>query len=268
MKPSPDPHTKAHRPQRQRSFKSALIQRLGAEFPRLGGPRILDLCAELILEVIDQHLVSSERVKHGQVLWSAINAQDRPHRGQRATNTRTIPVILSLSDSADLEDRLEKKSWAEVRLQRAVRLCREAYQQGGLLSNIDLSLLLGLGDSHVASMLVDYEKEHNEIIPRRTTLHDMGSGVTHKRIICRKRHLEGKDPAQLARETWHTLEAVDRYLGQYDRVRHCRQQGMDTTETAHILACGERLVREYLQIDEEINEARQIEPESTKPDLS
>ena len=44
----------------------------------------------------------------------------------------------------------------------------------------------------------------------------------------------------------------DRYLGQFDRVRHCLQQGLGTTETAHILNCGVSLVEAYRQIDKEL----------------
>jgi len=48
------------------------------------------------------------------------------------------------------------------------------------------------------------------------------------------------------------MEAVDRYLGQFDRVRHCRQQGMTPERTAFILRCGVALVNEYLAIDKEL----------------
>lgn len=46
--------------------------------------------------------------------------------------------------------------------------------------------------------------------------------------------------------------ASNRYLGQYDRVRHCRLHGMDAAQTAHALGCGARLVDEYLAIDHEL----------------
>ena len=53
-------------------------------------------------------------------------------------------------------------------------------------------------------------------------------------------------------ETYHSLEAVDRYLGQFDRVRHCRQQGLSVEETAFTLDCSWALVNEYLAIDGEL----------------
>jgi hypothetical protein len=262
---STDSRKKKYSPQKHRGLEAALIQTLGREFPRLGGPRMLGLCTELILEVVDTHIVSTDKVGHGQVLWCAIDADDIPRRGKTAVNTKMNPVILNLFHPDDLEKYLARThSWAQIQLQRMIRLCQEAHQQGSLLSGVDLSLLLGIDDAKVASMLAAYERENDQVVPRRATLHDMGSGVTHKRIICRKRYLEGKDPHQVGRETYHTLEAVDRYLGQYDRVRHCRSEGLTPQETAHILACGERLVHQYLEIDDQINEARKSSNNQTK----
>ena len=97
-----------------------------------------------------------------------------------------------------------------------------------------------------------YERKNRKVVPRRATLHDAGSGLSHKWIICYKRYVEGKSPDQIARETYHSLDAVDRYLGQIDRVRHCRLQGLSAAETAHILNCGVTLVQAYLQIDREL----------------
>jgi len=263
MNPSPDYLAKHYGAQRARGLQSALIQRLGADFPRFGGPRILELCARMIMEVIEAHIPARERLGHGQTIWEAIDLHDRPRRGQSAMQTRKIPVILTLSAPDDVSDCVSqprpRTHWTDLRLKRALRMCREAHTQGALLSNVDLSMLLNCGDSSIATLLSQWEREHNEIVPRRTTLHDVGSGVTHKAIICRKRYLEGKDPTQVARETYHTLKSVDRYLGQYDRVRHCRLQGMDAIETAHILSCTRNLVDEYLRLDDEINAARSSE---------
>ena len=109
-------------------------------------------------------------------------------------------------------------------LRKILRLCQQAYDQGGLLSNCDLAELLNSDDSRVAGVLAEHERVTGTLVPRRATLHDVGTGLTHKRIICWKRYAEGKEPHIVARETYHSLEAVDRYLGQYDRVRHCRSR--------------------------------------------
>ncbi|MFQ5464209.1 MAG: DUF1670 domain-containing protein [Phycisphaerae bacterium] len=234
----------------EKGLKQALVHAIGRDFPRLGGPRILDLCAEMILEVVEAHGLLRERVRHGQALWLGVDVNDPPGRYKRIANTQLVPVVLDLSRDEDVEARLARKS-AEVRLRiKAVRLCEQAYAQGALLSNCDLAELLSTSESRVAKVLAAHERETDKIVPRRATLHDVGTGLTHKRIICWKRYAEGKSSEVIARETYHSLEAVDRYLGQFDRVRHCRKQEMTPTDTAYTLQCSLGLVQEYLAIDQ------------------
>lgn len=144
----PDPNRKKYAPLQARTLKNVLAHRIESEFPRIGGPRIRQLCAEMVLEVVGDHVRPTGHVTHGQILWMAISVDDPP-----------------------------------------------SYH---------------------------------------------------------KRYAEGKSSDQIARETYHSIEAVDRYLGQYDRVRHCRLQGMTPEETAHTLSCGLSLVNEYLDIDREL----------------
>src|SRR6202007_3404329 len=123
-----------------------------------------------------------------------------------------IPVVLDLSTADDVQERIDRCPPAQRLLHRAVRLCAQAHRQGGLLSNCDLAELLNVDDSTVAGVLAEHERKTGALVPRRATLHDVGTGLTHKRIICWKRYAEGKEPHVIARETHHRLEVVDRYL--------------------------------------------------------
>ena len=168
--------------------------------------------------------------------------------------TDLVPVVLDLSTPEDIEAVLRRSPPRERLLRRVLRLCHQAYEQNGLLSNCDLSAMLHVSDSQIASVLAEHERKTGKVVPRRATVHDVGSGLTHKRIICRKRYRDGKRPEQIARETYHSLEAVDRYLGQYDRVRHCHRESMTPEQTAYTLDCSLSLVREYLEIDRELED--------------
>lgn len=257
MNPAPDFVQKKFAPMRDRTLKNALAQRLRKEFPRLGGDRILNLCAEMILEIVERHVRPMETIRHGQIIWMAVSRDDPPARRKRITHTDLIPVVLNLSTVEDLDAILTRQPSSERLLNKALRLCQEAYAQGALLSNCDLSELLSRSESQIANALAAYEREQQQVIPRRATLHDMGSGLTHKRIICWKRYAEGKSQDQIARETHHSLEAVDQYLGKFDRVRHCLQQGMNPTEIAFTLNCSLALVNQYIAIDDELKESHQ-----------
>jgi DNA-binding CsgD family transcriptional regulator len=238
-------------PLQAKTLKNVLAHRIHKEFPRIGGPRIRQLCAEMILEVVGKCVRPTEHLGHGQILWLAVAADQRPARHQSMADMDLVPVILDLSIPEDIDRRIERCTVRQLRLTRALRLCHQAYRQGGLLANNDLAELLSARDSDIAVLLSAYEEQTQCVVPRRATLHDMGTALTHKRIICLKHYGEGKPADQVARETYHSLEAVDRYLGQYDRVRHCRQQGLTPEETAYTLNCRLSLVMEYLQIDRE-----------------
>lgn len=252
MSREPDYVRKHYAPLLQKTLQNALAHLIGEQFPRIGGPRIRDLCAAMILDLVDQHVRPAEHLRHGQALWLGIATDDPPRRYRRTADTRLVPVVLDLSTSADIDARLDRQSPPERLQTKAVRLCEQAHRQGALLSNCDLAELLGRDDSAIAAALTRHEEKTGQLVPRRATLHDVGTGLTHKRIICWKRYAEGKEADVVAKETYHTLESVDRYLSQFDRVRHCREQGLTPEKTAFVLNCGTALVHEYLDIDDEL----------------
>ncbi len=239
-------------PLKARNMKNAIAHQITTEFPPIGGPRICALCAEMIMQVVSQHMRSRDHVKHGQVLWAAVDVKDPPRRRRHAAETKLVPVLLDLSTPEDVQRRIDGLSRSQRLLHRALRLCQQAFKQGGLLSNTDIAEMLHVNSDYVGQILAEHERSTKTVVPRRATLHDVGSGITHKSIICWWRYARGKDPEVVARETHHSLEAVDRYLGQYDRVRHCRLHGMTPEATAVALECSVRLVRQYLDIDDQL----------------
>ena len=239
-------------PLKDKTLQNALAHRIGEQFPGMGGYRIRQVCAQMVLEVLDAHIRPAQTVRHGQVLWMAIDINDPPSKYRRIADTSLIPVVLDISTAQDIDHRIARVPTPQRLLTKVLRLCIQAHQQGGLLSNCDLAELLNTDPRQVSKLLVAYERENGKVVPRRATTHDVGTGLTHKRIICIKRYAEGKESEQIGRETYHSIQSVDRYLGQYDRVRHCRLEGMTPEQTASILNCSVALVREYLAIDDEL----------------
>jgi hypothetical protein len=246
---APDYLHKHLKPMRAKSLRSQLSRTIRQAFPRLGGVRITNLLADMILEVVNAHLRPRDVLHHGQLLWLGFDINDPPSRNKTSENVRLVPVVLDLWTDDDLEAHIERTPAPQRLLRRCIRLHEQAYQQGALLSNVDLGCMLGVPESRISSLLAEHERTRNVVVPRRATLHDVGSGVTHKRIICEKRYIDAKSPEIIARETYHSLTAVDRYLGMFDRVRCCHHQQMPSHEIARALGCTERLVHEYLAID-------------------
>ena len=184
-------------PLKARSLKNAIANQITTEFPRIGGPRICSLCAELIMEVVEKHMRSRDHITHGQTLWAAIDVKDPPKRHRRTADTKLVPVLLDLSTADDVQRRIDRVPASERLLHRARRLCEQAHAQGGLLSNCDIAEMLHVSSDYVGQILAEHERSTNTIIPRRATLHDVGSGITHKRIICRLHYAAERVPTKL-----------------------------------------------------------------------
>ena len=252
---SPDPVRKHYRSQFDKALRPALAGRIAKEFPRIGGERMVTLCADLVMEVVEQHLRPLEHIRHGQVLWIAVATESPLRHRQRLRDADLVPVLLDLSIPADIEALIDRKSPRERRLHKALRLCEQAHAQGGLLSNCDLAELVGTSDAQIARLLADHERTAGKLVPRRATLHDVGTALTHKAIIIRQRYRDGKSPEQVARDTRHTLDAVDNYLGTFDRICACRKLGLTPEQTAAAIGKSLRLVREHLAIDDTLKGA-------------
>lgn len=250
---APDYVRKHIKPMKCKGLRQQLSRVIRQNFPRVGGTRMSDLCADIVLEVVERHLRPREYLHHGQLLWLGYDIDDPPARNKTSENVRLVPVVLDVCIDEDLDALLDRVPADERLLRRCIRLMTQAHEQGALLSNVDLSAMLGLSQGHISRLIARHERDRQQVLPRRATLHDLGSGVTHKGIICTKRYCHGKTSDVIARETHHSIGAVDRYLGMFDRVRMCRRQGLDSIEIARALGCTERLVREYIAIDQSLD---------------
>lgn len=258
----PDYAKKHFRSQFDKALRPALAGRIAKEFPRIGGERMVALCADLVMEIVEQHLRPLEHIRHGQVLWIAVATNSPLRHRQRLRDADLVPVLLDLSIPADIAARIEHKPPHERRLAKALRLCEQAHAQGGLLSNCDLAELLGTSDATIANLLAAHERTTGTPVPRRATLHDVGTALTHKTIIIRQRYRDGKSSDQVARDTRHTLEAVDNYIGTFDRVCACRKLGLTPEQTAQTIGKSLRLVKEHLAIDDTLKGALKDAPQS------
>ena len=169
-------------------------------------------------------------------------------------NLRLRPVVLSAVTYEDIKKRAESVPQKEIRKSAIARMLREADKQGGTLAETDLSLILSCSNMTIHENITEYERENNVVLPRRGTVHDLGRSTTHKKIICEKSLRAKKATPDIARETHHSPSAVDRYLGDFDRVRFCLKKGLSVEETSFIKQLSKSLVVEYADLIEELYE--------------
>jgi len=243
-----------YRPQAAKTLRQALICFITREFPRLGGPWVIELFVDKLLELVDNYRILRERLKPGQTVWLAVAVDERPGYRKPMTRTRQVPVVLTVANQEDIAALRANVRRGEILKRALVRVANEAYAQGGVITCTDLSVLFHHGHSRVAELIREYEAETEMIVPRRGNLHDMGRTVTHKRIICRKAYLEGKPTHVIARETSHSPEAVDHYTVNLARVYFAVvQRGMTPEEAAFATQQPLGIVQQYIRLIEELD---------------
>ena len=238
-----------YRPQAGKTLREAMRNFIRREFPRLGGPWMIEMFVDKLLQLVERYHIERDKLQPGQTLWPAVANDETPGYRKAMYATRQVPVVLTLVNQDDIAAMRRGSPWTEILQSELVRAMKEAHAQGGLLTTSDLSVLFHHSHSRVAELIRQYETQTGEVVPRRGNLHDMGRTVTHKRIICHKAFLEGKTTDVIARETSHSPEAVDHYLLDFSRVYYATVlKGMSIEEATFAIQRPRSLVEEYVKL--------------------
>jgi len=112
----------------------------------------------------------------------------------------------------------------------------------------DLSLIMCYDHSYLSELRLKYEKRKDTTLHFTGYDHDMGTAISHKTAILRKIFLEKKDPVQVARETDHSPEAVEKYCVGFNKVKWCVENGMGKEEIRIVTGMKAHLIDEYIKI--------------------
>jgi hypothetical protein len=227
-----------------RFLKPALVNFFAREFSGAFGPIVRENIADALIDLFNSLCPESSRLKPGQIVWNALDKRTRADSEKR----RYKPVILSLVTDDEVSLFEKGTSLTTIRKNVMARMIREAYQQGAVLSTRDLSLLLVSSASVLSHQRIEYEKEHQTVLPHTGIIHDMGTTLTHKRIIIYKHVVEKKDPSIVARETNHSQMAVDKYLKDFNRVKTLVNDNKDINFIHHTTNIARPVIKQYLQI--------------------
>lgn len=227
-----------------RFLKPAIVNFFAREFSGAFGPIVRENIADALLDLFNSLCPESSRLKPGQIVWNALDKRTRADSERR----RYKPVILSLVTDDDVSMFEKGLSVATIRKNVMARMIREAYQQGAVLSTRDLSLLMVSSAAYLSQLRIEYEKEHKTILPHTGVIHDMGTTLTHKRIIVYKHVVEKKDPSIVAKETNHSQMAVDKYLKDFNRIKTLVKDNKDLDFIHHTTNIARPVIKQYLQI--------------------
>jgi hypothetical protein len=234
---------------KQRFLRGILLNFFQREFTKLFGPLMREKIVDELVKLIASAMPDKEHVKPGQIVWNAIDINTRSDSPKR----RFVPVILTLISDEDCQQLANGTKISTIAENAVARICREAKQQGALLSMRDIGLFSWRQNAAISTIRKSFEEKNETTLPHIGNLHDMGTCISHKAIIVRKAILEKKDPTKVALETNHTLKAVERYLKDYKRVNLCYQNNQNINFISQATAIAKHVVTEYVNIIQQIN---------------
>jgi Protein of unknown function (DUF1670) len=231
-----------------RTLPSLLRYKFLHEYGYDKGAVIVGAIVEDICQVVRNYFTAADQLEPGQLIYYCPAATERAAKGKTMAHTKLVPVRLSVVAEEDIQAVRDGLGALERRDVRIRRLAHEAYSQGGVLSELDLSFVTGYTDGGVSAAVVRLRKA-GEVLPIRGYVADMGAWPTHKAAIIRL-YLEGLTTPEIAARTFHTKHSVDRYIEGFERVRLLAAKH-PPEELPLLCKMAPSVVRQYLAILDE-----------------
>jgi len=245
-------------PQQFKTFEGALGAFFEKECPQLGGERTRRVLVQSIAEMVRSFYPKTNHLHPGQTSWVAVHKDAGPGYGKAIANTKLTPVALDLILPNEADLRAQGYKLRDLKRDATARLFQQAYQQNAVLTNTEIALLLKISPTTVSKYVAQWETEHNNVLPRRGTIHDMGPSLTHKKIIIHKLFIEHQTVERVAQDTNHSYEAIQNYIVTFRQVLLCRKKGMSTQEIAFATKRTKRLIKQYEEIIEHYGEQSHV----------
>jgi len=252
-----DWYRKAYGPSAAKTYETSLFNLITTEFGYIGGPDVVKLFVEKIVELNNQYYLRGDFVRPGQMRWLVLKAGQKYSKSKRLKDMQLIPVTLTLISPRDIEDRVKHVKKKKLLEKLIVRLFKEVKEQGGVLTETDISILLRLSGAMISNYILDYEKRTKKVVPRAGTEMDMGKTLTHKRLAFH--NYKKKIPTtKNARLIDHTEESTDRYIKDGTRVEVLYKADYNEWEISFFTGLPGYVVREYIEIIREYEQKKVI----------
>ena len=189
-------------------------------------------------------------LQDGQIVFYAVSAEAKP--GCEIDDCPKLRLVLTLiRRGSDLVVRRAHGA-AALRRQQVVRIAVEAKEQGGLLTQEDLAMLLGC-DVRTIRRDIHELRGQDIMVPTRGTMRDIGPGVSH-RIKAVQLWLSGKEPLDVARKLNHALSSVERYIQTFCRVVYAQRRMRNILKTAMVVGISRPSAESYWDLHRDLIE--------------
>ena len=224
-------------------FKHTIAQQIHVEleqdyqFPRA----ICRSLTDLFTSYLDIYFGSQRNPN--QIVFNCIAFTVPP--GVPSKEAATVPVKLTVLDSDDIKVASEKGIRELIKF-KIIRIVEEAYEQGGALTQADISIILGISPRSVVRYIKEIQKD-GIFLHTRGNVRDIGPGISHKTKII-ELYLKNYEYGDIERRTKHSAGAIMRYIKEFSRVFILQEQGHSFNETRILTDLSEKLLREYLDL--------------------
>src|SRR3989304_3092312 len=168
----------------------------------------------------------------GELLWELENSY--------SLSPKLSSSIMTTAKECLLKD-YGRISLRQIKIER---ITDEAIEQGGVLSQEDLSKYLGCTVRTIQRDIKAIKKKGIEVVTRGY-LHNIGRGQTHKvKIIGMS--LDGKTYSEIKLTARHSVGAIKRYIESFTKVLMAQSKGIyERKEISAVTGISEGLVKQY-----------------------
>lgn len=176
-----------------------------------------------------------------QIIYHAVDMRERPGRAIGEIPLR--PIFLTISESDDAVA-FETGGLQGMRRHKLIRLARESYDQGGLLTQHDLALLLTTSSRTIQRDIKELRTAGIRL-PTRGAIYEYGH-IPSIRSVCADRFLCGEDVEDTAIECGVSPDMVRKYHRQFTDTVILYARSYRTNEIIDVTGVPEKVLGEFL----------------------
>ena len=200
---------------------------------------------DTVYEVFSPAMVSDEQQDLGQMylLCTGIeNSSSKP-----LEKAQMVRVRLTLDGGSEDTQVRRTDGIIALRQHRMERMAHQAYQQGGLLTLEDFAYRIF--NCGMRTLIRDMKafRKRSVVLPLRSTVKDMGRGISHRSLIVRY-WLEGKEYDAISKVAHHSPRAIANYISKFKRCIWLANQGFDTHTIGFLVGLSPKLAAHYWKL--------------------
>jgi len=201
--------------------------------------------SEQILLTAKESLFREYQLKEGQIEVTVISIEQRA--GKTIEKLEKKRVRITIDNGIEDNELLQAYGRIGLRQTKIQRITQEAIEQGGVLSQEDISKYLSVSIRTIKRDISEIKKRGIGVITRGQ-LHNIGRGQTHKVKIIGM-YLDGKMYSEIRLTTRHSIGAIKRYIESFTKVVMARSKGIYIAkEISLVTGISECLVKQYNEL--------------------